>query len=375
MSDTRASFDRVPSLDGLRAISILIVLLSHFVSSRIFPGGFGVLVFFVVSGFLITRLLYAEANSTGRIRLGNFYLRRFFRLYPVVTVYAACVVLFCMFTHVRIDWYEPLSALFYFANYLYALDPAVTRVGAGAMPFSIFWSLSVEEHFYFIFPVLFLILRRRPRTLITTLILVCALCLALRILLAAAYPQWLDTKIFYYTDLRLDSIVFGVLLAAVCETRQGRNLVTLLGHPLAVAGAALAIILSLIIRDPWFRETLRYSLQAGAVVVILAALVFSDRYRAVQTILNFSFVSWIGLLSYSLYVWHPLLPIILYRAVPGFPHKLEAPICLVASLAVAAISYYGLEKPAGALRHKFGSRTAGTQEFGKLRTTTGEKQA
>src|SRR5579871_6236686 len=120
LTTTRASFALVPSLDGLRAISVLLVMSSHFLSPRVFPGGLGVLVFFVVSGFLIARLLLAELNSAGSISLGNFYLRRFFRLYPVILVYAIVVITFSALNSRPLDWYEPLSALFYFANYVYA---------------------------------------------------------------------------------------------------------------------------------------------------------------------------------------------------------------------------------------------------------------
>ena len=352
---TQASFARVPSLDGLRAVSILLVMLSHYFDSRLFPGGLGVLIFFVVSGFLITRLLLAEAKRNGRISLSGFYLRRFFRLYPVVTAYAACVVLFFVVSGRRIDWYEPLSALFYFANYLYAASSMAGHAGATPMPFAIFWSLSVEEHFYLFFPLLFILLR--GRFLIAWMVAICMGCLAARILLAHAHPEWLSTHVFYYTDIRLDSIAFGVLLAAICEERGAASIVGFLERPAVLTIALATILLCLAIRNDWFRETLRYTMLGASIAAILAAIVFSPRYRFVQTMLNLPLIRWIGALSYSLYVWHTFVPDLLHAAVPSLHRPLAPPAELAAALAIAALSWYGLEKPAAALRSRFGSHT------------------
>lgn len=356
LSRLPASFERVPSLDGLRAVSILIVMLSHFVDSHLFPGGFGVLVFFVISGFLITRLMLAEQKNAGRVDLRNFYLRRAFRLYPVVTVYTAVVVLFVVVTARPFDLYEPASALFYFANYLYAWDSMAPHAGLVKMPFTIFWSLSVEEHFYLFFPVLFVFLRGRG--LVGWMAAICAVCLALRLFFAALHPEWLQSRFFYSTDVRLDSIAFGVLLAALCETHYAGRVIALLAQPAAVAAAIAVILLCMAIRNDWFRETIRYTLLAMAVTVIVAAIVFSPRYAPVQAVLNLSFVRWIGVLSYSLYVWHLLLPFLLRPVAPSLPYSATVLVDFALSLGIAALSYYVIEKPAGALRHRFGSRTA-----------------
>jgi peptidoglycan/LPS O-acetylase OafA/YrhL len=90
--DIAARRGSVPSLDGLRAVSISIVLLAHFVNPKLFPGGLGVEVFFIISGFLITRLLLAEQRDTGTVSLRMFYVRRICRLYPVIIVFAGVVI-------------------------------------------------------------------------------------------------------------------------------------------------------------------------------------------------------------------------------------------------------------------------------------------
>lgn len=355
LADVRASFARVPSLDGLRAVSILVVMLSHYVDSRLFPGGLGVLVFFVVSGFLITRLLFAESKAKGSVNLKNFYLRRFFRLYPVVTVYALVVVSFFVAAGRPVNWYEPVSALFYFANYLYAWSSMAGHAGATPLPFGIFWSLSVEEHFYLFFPLLFAFLR--GKNLAWVMGAICAACLALRLVLAQMHPDWLTTQVFYYTDLRLDSIAFGVLLAALCETRWSRRLIAVLEQPVVVGAAVAAMVLCLAIRNDWFRETLRYTVLGASVAVLIGAIVFSPRYRFAQLVLDWPFVRWIGVLSYSLYVWHTFLPVFLRTLAPRISPAIEPLLVFVLSLAVASLSYYGLERPAAALRHRFGSQT------------------
>src|SRR4051812_17021290 len=106
-----ASRGHVPSLDGLRALSILLVIAAHFWAPEIVPGGLGVYVFFVISGFLITRLLLTEHKSTGRVSVTMFYARRVLRLYPALVVYIAVVILLSIATGRNYNWMEPLSAL------------------------------------------------------------------------------------------------------------------------------------------------------------------------------------------------------------------------------------------------------------------------
>ncbi|WP_428492251.1 acyltransferase family protein [Rhodopila sp.] len=142
----------VPSLDGLRAISISIVLLAHFVSGKIFPGGLGVYIFFVISGFLITRLLLAEQDATRTVSLKAFYVRRICRLYPVIIVFSCVVTLMDIGLHRAYDLLEPASALGYFANYYYVY--LNTHGIPQKMPFEIFWLYQLKNisTFYFRLP-------------------------------------------------------------------------------------------------------------------------------------------------------------------------------------------------------------------------------
>jgi peptidoglycan/LPS O-acetylase OafA/YrhL len=353
-----ARFGRVPSLDGLRALSVMIVMASHLIDHRVFPGGFGVLVFFVLSGFLITRLLFAEQRSSGTISLTNFYIRRLIRLYPALVVYTVLVLGLWYVRGRPIAFIEPLSTLFYFANYYYAfVDP--TRPFGGEMPFSEFWSLSVEEHFYLIFPLLFVWAMKRPNEaeIVKWVALsICVVSLVLRILLAYLHPDWLSGFVFYYSELRADSIAYGVLIAALCETDQGRQWLVKLSHPICLGVGIVLLISSFAIRAPLFRETIRYSMQGGAVGIGISALLFSPRYEFGQRILNHRFVVWIGTLSYSLYIWHYASDLVALPFASDLPRYVLITLWFAISFALASLSFYFIERPTLSLRRRFGSR-------------------
>lgn len=347
----------IPSLDGLRAISILLVLCAHYLSARVFPGGLGVYVFFVISGFLISRLLFAERKAIGGNDLKNFYERRFLRLYPVISVYTLVIVAFYLSVNRQIDWLQPLSALFYFANYLYA-HRELDLLTPAPMPFGIFWSLSLEEHFYLVFPLLFVLVRGRSRALVWIMIGVCAACLAWRLVSASLHPEYLSTSIiFVRTDFRADSIAFGVLLAALCEQEGGRRFVKAASRPLWWAVALATLLLCLLVRDPFFRETIRYTLFGISLMLLISSAIFDPRLKVLQTILNFPAILWIGRLSYSLYVWHylPRLlgPLVLGQAASA---SLRIGFDFAVTLLAAVLSYRLVERPILTLRHRLGSR-------------------
>lgn len=345
----------IPSLDGLRACSIGIVLLSHFVSDRLFPGGFGVTVFFVISGFLVTRLLLAEYKRNGRIDLPDFYARRVIRLYPVIIVYTLVAVSLVVLSRMPVNLLEPASALFYFANYYYSyLDLAGQR--GGSMPFAIFWSLSVEEHFYATFPILLVAAIGGARRLVALSLIVVAAVLAARIATAWVRPDLLQSLVFYFqTQFRIDSLAVGVLLAVLCELPSRDAVLRMLTRPWLVAASLLAILACFTARDPWFRETVRYTVLSFAIMVLIANVVFSERYRFVNVLLNSRPATLVGRLSYSLYVWHLLVQLILGGVGFAASGMVQAPVGLALSFLLAAASYYGIERPCLTLRRRYGS--------------------
>ena len=342
-----AEAGKIPSLDGLRAVSILLVLSAHFIDARLFPGGLGVYVFFIVSGFLITRLLFAEHDAAGCVSLKSFYLRRILRLYPVIIVFTAWVVGMDIALARPYNLLEPASALGYFANYLYAFfdDQNIPP----QMPFGVFWSLSVEEHFYILYPPLFVMLQADPKRLLLAVAGLCCLCLGLRLQMAWLHPHYLTTQRFYFeSHYRLDSIGFGVILALTCQIQRGRRILRFIARPTVFVGALLAVLVCLAIRDAWFRETVRYTILGCAIDVLLACLLFGEKFAFVQWFLNASCVMWIGRLSYSLYVWHEGVASFLPTA--DMTRWQAAGLCLAVSLLMAVISFYLVEQPFLALR-------------------------
>ncbi len=337
-----ASGGRIPSLDGLRAISILTVLCAHFIDARKFPGGFGVYVFFVISGFLITRLLLVEQAGGKGVSLRLFYMRRIIRLYPVIIAFTATIIGLNILLQLPYNFIEPASGLFYFANYLYVYF-GIHQIPA-EMPFGVFWSLSVEEHFYILFPLAFVLLKGNPIRLMWLLASLCVGCLALRLGVAKLHPDYLHTMTFYAeSQYRIDSIGFGVMLALACQTDRGRHFVRFMVRPLPVAAAVAVLIVCFAVDDVWFRETIRYTLLGCSIDVLIAAVLFGDWLGFVQRILNTAVLVWIGRLSYSIYIWHE--GVSSYLVLPGLPAWQGLLIRVVVTMAVAAISYYAIEQP------------------------------
>lgn len=351
-----ANFDHVPSLDGLRAVSIWLVLLAHIVNQHFFPGGLGVLTFFVISGFLITRLLIGERKRTGSVDVAEFYKRRFLRLYPAVVSFVLVVsVGFLVFAPSQFDINEPFWTLAYGANYL-----AVNRELHGptmTMPFVPFWSLSVEEQYYLAFPLVILMTRGKLRPLFLIALAAYAVPLALRFTYATLWPQLLTPDnhyIYFRTETRIDLIATGVLIAVACETERGRKFVERLAHPLAFVAAIMVLLFCLGYRDTFFRETIRYTLENVAAATILCSVVFSNRLWLVNWALNGWLTVWFGLVSYSLYVWHEVVagvaPNVLAWLGVSAPAMLQKVLTFVPIIAAAAFSYYVVERPIRGLR-------------------------
>ncbi|WP_082510702.1 acyltransferase family protein [Methylobacterium sp. Leaf104] len=341
----------IPSLNGMRALSILLVFLSHTVSNKIFPGGFGVRIFFVISGFLITRLLFVELKAYGKIDLAQFYIRRLLRLYPVIVCFTVVVVAAsAIWWPSRLHLIEILSGLFYFANYYYSRLSETGQTGE-IMPFIIFWSLSVEEHFYIFFPLIFALFRKSLSNLIGFCLFLCGLCLSLRIFGALSRPELLHTKVFYFeTQYQIDAIVYGVLVAVLCELARGRALLRTLCHP-AIPLAALALIgLCFAYRDLFFRETVRYSFLSLSIAVLMTNVLFSPGLDLAKRVLNLPILEYVGRLSYSIYLWH--YAIVSLIGLPMLSKWVGVPLIALMTALVSMASYHLIEQPVAALRHR-----------------------
>lgn len=350
VSGYEARYGDIPSLDGLRALSIAAVMISHLAIPQV-PGGHGVFLFFIISGFLITRLLFAEQANAGIINVGQFYIRRFFRLYPAIIVYCVLISAIYLSKDGQLDLIEPASILFYFSNYLVAYRD-LSGAGFQIEPIKIFWSLSVEEHFYFIFPLIFLLLRS-PAKIAIVAASVCVSALVLRIVYAEIFPHVVGTHFLYMrTEFRMDSVAFGVLLAALCEMKSAARWLDILARPVSFYGAIVVSLLAIGLGDIYFANVWRYAILGPAICVVMLGLIFSPKYGLFQGLLNVPMAALVGRLSYSLYIWHLPAQAFTWWFLSGLPAVL---ISVALSFGLAAASFYGVERPMIAMRRRFGS--------------------
>jgi peptidoglycan/LPS O-acetylase OafA/YrhL len=349
-----------PALDGLRAVSVLLVVVLHATyGGRWLPGGFlGVDIFFVISGFLITALLIAEWTRTQTLDLRAFYARRALRLLPALFVTVAGVCLLQAVVGAVPGaaplWQSITATLFYVANWLQLAHPAAT----GYLDHT--WSLAIEEQFYLVWPWLLLLALRRgvtPRRLAAGCSVAAVAVLAARALVFAASAPGPNTyKLFYVgTVFRADSLLAGIVVAALfadaVERRGARRFSRSLPEPLrrAVAealpwaGAAglAACVYRARLRAPWLYHG-GYTLVALCAAVVVAHLAFVER-SWFSRLLSLPPLVGVGRISYGIYLYH--LPI----AVLVLEHTRWSPLTRLAviapsSVVAATISWFALER-------------------------------
>jgi peptidoglycan/LPS O-acetylase OafA/YrhL len=292
----------VPSLNGLRAAAVGLVLLAHFadpyapasLSRQVSTFGWvGVDLFFVVSGFIITTLLLRERDRAGRVSLRAFYTRRALRLLPAYYAYLLAVAL---------AWPEPLTDRDWVGVLTYTQN---FTPGLGSWPVSHFWSLSLEEHFYLVWPAAIALLGPRGAARLAAAVVVVSPALR-----AAALryipPDPTGHPAAFLTWCRADTIAAGCLLAFVARTPGGRRLLGRLDRrPVAHAAVALAVVFGTWAALPLFPAPAVpfYFTLLAAGLTTLVWLAVARPASAAGKVLNSRPVVWVGVLSYSLYVW------------------------------------------------------------------------
>ena len=293
----------IPSLDGIRAIAVSLVFIAHAGLADVVPGGFGVTIFFFLSGYLITTLLRREYEKTSRISLKNFYLRRIYRIFPPMYIVLLLVIglTYAGMMHGNMRAPAVISQMVYLTNYYGIFHGKGNFVPAT----SVYWSLAVEEHFYLVFPLLLgvLITRINYRRIAYVLLLICLVVLLWRLYLIYGVGY---SHVYTYkaTDTRIDSILYGCVLGmwwnpALDEYRFGPLWVRI--AVLFVAGSVL--LFCLLYRNLDFRETWRYTLQGLALFPIFILAVRHNDWPIFRW-LNFGVVRWLGILSYTFYLSH-----------------------------------------------------------------------
>lgn len=325
------SGSRIAALDGLRGVAILIVVGSHAVTG-LFPGTLGVTLFFFISGFIITQLLLDSDSD----RLAPFYVRRFFRLAPTLLTYIAVCCLCLTLLGGRVSVSDVLASVFYYANYHDFSMPAL----------KVTWSLAVEEHFYILYPVVLISLRHRTDRLQAVLITCLVVCLLWRFALVGIGVHEFRTQ--KGTDTRLDSLAYGCLLSVLFhrapQVEKCRRFLEILSGRRALLIGGLLLLGSLAIRDNVFRQTLRFTLQGMSFAPLFCALFWSKSAPALITrTLESRSLTYIGAVSYSLYLYHELgLMFSNHFVVNKVANSVSA---LAIGFAATLISYYLVETP------------------------------
>lgn len=315
---------RIPSLDGLRAVSIALVVAGHLWAPLTALAAFGVHIFFVISGFLITSLLEHEYLTTGAINLRHFYWRRSFRIFPAAYAYIFIIAILCPAARGSLGYAATYTASYHVGN----IDSRYVHL----------WSLSIEEQFYLLWPlVIAFCFRRRAVIALATI----GACAGFRLWEALCHP-FVRTALHYSPPGAMDSIAIGCLLAIYYPQVRKK-----LGWLAESGGMCLALAAT-----AWILHLVTWSGAASAVygcVPLLIALWIFVAVERSSPILNGHVAIFIGTLSYSIYLWQePFLGGVLLPPV----------MALVCILGLAVVSYQFVERPALRISSRWASGQA-----------------
>jgi peptidoglycan/LPS O-acetylase OafA/YrhL len=350
---TEQATSRIPSLDGLRAISIGLVVFSHLLWTQDFRqawesgvdwfaplGELGVRVFFVISGFLITNLLLRELATKNHIHLGRFYFRRTLRIFPPYYFFLLIVLVLHAGGWIQLASHDVLHSLTYTVNYY---PERSWYVGHG-------WSLSVEEQFYLLWPVVLLSLGKRRGLWVAFAVII--LCPLMRLSFWYLWPSLVDEEITYRFETVADAIAVGCLLAGTHEQLRLQPLYhRLLGSRLFILVPLFVLYAGALPRNS------RLSLLCGITILNIAiaaciAWSLTNSGGRIGKLLNSKPLVFLGVMSYSIYLWQqPFLN----------PHSSSMLVSFHLNLflvgAASLASYYLIERPALGIRHWLEART------------------
>ncbi|MEI3358652.1 MAG: acyltransferase family protein [Dorea formicigenerans] len=349
----------ITGLDGIRAIAVIMVLAYH-LKLALFKSGFlGVTVFFVLSGYLITGILISEVEEEGTIDLKNFWLRRIRRLVPavmsmaVVIIFVSAVVNRIIFTKGCKDF---LASVLGFNNWWQIFNKVSYFEAAGVpSPFTHCWSLAIETQFYLIYPLILLGIYklvksrgegRAKRGLLFAGVTLLLALISVILMIVLFDPQQDASRVYYGTDTRAFSLLFGALLAILWEYRMvPRRLSASVNMVLGSVSFAVLLVMTIAINGSsnfWYRG----GQFVGTILTVLMVYAVSGRKTWLSRFLSNPVLKWIGDRSYSIYLWH--YPIILLISKGIKASWWITLIEIVLSVVLAELSYRFIETP---IRH------------------------
>jgi len=348
--------NRYAHIDAMRALAVMLVVVAHAGYGNIVPGGSGVTIFFSISGFIITYLLLRENDQTGGFGIGAFYLRRALKIGPPLLV---CILIPTLILAIvkTINWPPFVGIVFFYFNWFKAASIDAPLPGSGVV-----WSLSIEEQFYLGFAIIWLLtVKFAARTRILAALAAAAVMwsTATRIILASSSADYAD-RIYYGSDTRLDAIAWGILAAIAFHHSQrqpGRiqSFVRLCTRDFALLAAVVLYLTSLAIRDDWFRDTFRFSLQSLAAIIAILYGFGSTKSltrTAFNAIVRNRVVQLIGLASYSIYLIHLVAMYYAGHLFDQIPRALSIPALIVVGTVPGVLVYFGVERPVQRMRHR-----------------------
>jgi peptidoglycan/LPS O-acetylase OafA/YrhL len=344
----------IASLDGIRALAVMIVFVSHAGLADVVPGGFGVTVFFFLSGYLITTLLRREYEKTGTLSLHKFYLRRIYRIFPPLYLVLGLLIALKLSGVIPYPMSPGavLAQLAHLTNYYLLLFPAVDF--APVVPYTVpMWSLSVEEHFYLIFPFTLLLLWRGRSHHKTALILAgaCAAVLLWRCILVATLDNAAHYT-YHATDARIDSLLFGCIMALWLNPAldPAPKAIGPRSWAAICALAVIGLLVSFLYRSEAFRDTARYTLQGIALFPLFWCAVRYGNSPAFSW-LNTRPLRALGLISYTLYLCH-FAVIELTGKLLGVSGLTRGVLAFALAVAFSAACYVLIERRFAVLRRR-----------------------
>lgn len=338
--ESKLTQSHIPSLDGLRALAVFLVIVAHFGFVMV-PGAHGVMIFFVLSGFLITWLLLKENERYGAVSLAAFYKRRTLRIFPAFYVYWLLMIALLVGTGRAVLWPHAWSALFYTSNYYSAIH------GDPNNGFSHTWSLAIEEQFYLLWPLVFLMLRGNLRRMTTFLVCLIGAVWVHRAVLCFGFhiDQAYIQDAF---DTRLDALMVGCLLAVLLKRRALSSVWRIASANTLMPLVTLALLMISVYAGEIYID--RYRDVFGFALEPLLIAVFIVQMIAFSSTRSWGWTGWgavrfLGRISYSLYLYQQLTMYSARKALAAYPVIIQLAGAILVTIILATISHYVIERP------------------------------